>query len=820
MLQFIASLILLAGLFYQNEALRGDYSGCFQHSGDSSFARLVNATSAADSPQNCISSCLSLQYKYAGLLNGQQCYCSATTGSAANETCSVPCTGNSTLTCGGNQTISAYETGVTIAGPPISLTLINKTENSLQIKWEPPVIPNVVIQEYQVSAVPMSSYSLSSVASPMEWLFPNSSLQQDLLGLQPGTNYNVSVRAKTLEGYGTPIFQTFSTEIGTPDKPQAPIVTESVNRTVTVQLKPVLPTLGPISAYQIIVLNEDNAAIGINKGTVLKSMSVAAAENLTQYITAELKPEEFKQEFTIGDRKFYQGFSNAPLPNDREVVFVLGVKSSYEGVTKVSYSEPSKPIGTATSELEPPSPPDSQQPNQQQQPPVVIEEDARDSIIKLLKDTDLESRIPVRINKPIINGRGQAGGGRSRKRIRYRRDPPALVIGLSIAVGISASLLVLSIFVYFYLKHKVHRSDLYRRGRGRRPLDKQGLTMYGGSTSTIELETGYVHSSFVMGIEETPVDHYESLMQRLWTIPTANVIQTKDILGTGHYGPITKGSVQRGDTKIDAALQSIEDNSLASGTKQSMLKDLGQLVKVGQHANIAGIIGVCEEPDKLLVAMEYYGTTLKEFLLSSRALNNYPSYAEKEQRFSTLHEAQAIDIALGIAKGMAYLQSLSVPHTRLTSRTVLVCNGTEPKIFGFGMDYYQQAGHNYDFKRWVAPEALTSPQHAPKCEVWSFAVILWEIVTLGATPYVEVRSKELTQRVQRGLRLKQPTNIGVPFFQIMVSCWQIDLDERPTFQELVDILQQAFNQSLDYLSFNLFPEFNYERYDPSVELNR
>ena len=64
--------------------------------------------------------------------------------------------------------------------------------------------------------------------------------------------------------------------------------------------------------------------------------------------------------------------------------------------------------------------------------------------------------------------------------------------------------------------------------------------------------------------------------------------------------------------------------------------------------------------DKLLVAMEYYGTTLKEFLLSSRALNNYPSYAEKEQRFSTLHEAQAIDIALGIAKGMAYLQSLSV----------------------------------------------------------------------------------------------------------------------------------------------------------------
>ncbi len=54
----------------------------------------------------------------------------------------------------------------------------------------------------------------------------------------------------------------------------------------------------------------------------------------------------------------------------------------------------------------------------------------------------------------------------------------------------------------------------------------------------------------------------------------------------------------------------------------------------------------------------------------------------------------------------------------------------------------------------------------------------------------------------------------------MVSCWQIDLDERPAFQELVEVLQQAFNQALDYLSFNIFADFNYERYDPTCEVNR
>ena len=68
--------------------------------------------------------------------------------------------------------------------------------------------------------------------------------------------------------------------------------------------------------------------------------------------------------------------------------------------------------------------------------------------------------------------------------------------------------------------------------------------------------------------------------------------------------------------------------------------------------------------ETITIAMEFYSINLKELLLNSRALNNYPAYAEKEQRFSTLHEAQAIDIALGITRGMAYLQSLSVVNFR------------------------------------------------------------------------------------------------------------------------------------------------------------
>lgn len=101
-----------------------------------------------------------------------------------------------------------------VSGPPKSLQLSNRQENSLKIIWEAPQVSNGVIQEYHVSAIPMSSYSVSSVALPIEWVFSNTTSTIDLLGLQPGTQYNVSVKAKTLDGYGIPISEVFNTEIG------------------------------------------------------------------------------------------------------------------------------------------------------------------------------------------------------------------------------------------------------------------------------------------------------------------------------------------------------------------------------------------------------------------------------------------------------------------------------------------------------------------------------------------------------------------------------------------------------------------------------
>lgn len=67
-----------------------------------------------------------------------------------------------------------------------------------------------------------------------------------------------------------------------------------------------------------------------------------------------------------------------------------------------------------------------------------------------------------------------------------------------------------------------------------------------------------MHSSFVTGTEETTIDHYDSLMQRLWSIPSESVIKASDSVGTGNFGKVLKGYVQRGESKTEAAIHIIE----------------------------------------------------------------------------------------------------------------------------------------------------------------------------------------------------------------------------------------------------------------------
>jgi len=68
---------------------------------------------------------------------------------------------------------------------------------------------------------------------------------------------------------------------------------------------------------------------------------------------------------------------------------------------------------------------------------------------------------------------------------------------------------------------------------------------------------------------------------------------------------------------------------------------------------------------------------------------------------------------------------------------------------------------------------------------WSFGVVLWEIITLGAFPYASMTDHQLVERVANGLKLHQPSNCSQKMFQFMaLKLWNFDCETRPTFQEI------------------------------------
>ncbi|GFQ78774.1 tyrosine-protein kinase Wsck, partial [Trichonephila clavata] len=131
-----------------------------------------------------------------------------------------------------------------ISGP--ELIVSNVTENKVHVEWTPVRIPNKVVEKYQVSAYPLKSYS-ADLLKRNEWTFSNTSVHTDLIGLHPGTIYNISIWAVTSDGHTDPSTKTVLTEVGDPDEPLPVEILEKNRKTMLVNLPIGYSDKGPIT---------------------------------------------------------------------------------------------------------------------------------------------------------------------------------------------------------------------------------------------------------------------------------------------------------------------------------------------------------------------------------------------------------------------------------------------------------------------------------------------------------------------------------------------------------------------------------------------
>ncbi|XP_043929203.1 vascular endothelial growth factor receptor 1 isoform X2 [Protopterus annectens] len=337
--------------------------------------------------------------------------------------------------------------------------------------------------------------------------------------------------------------------------------------------------------------------------------------------------------------------------------------------------------------------------------------------------------------------------------------------------------------------------------------------------------------------------------------------------------------IQKSSGCQTVAVKMLKEGATASEYK-ALMTELKILIHIGHHLNVVNLLGACtKQGGPLMVIVEYckYGN-LSNYLKSKRDVfvihrdtvpqqeqmkekphteqlegkkkrgdsitssessssissgfdeDKGPSDVDEEDMDSDTFYKQPITMedlisySFQVARGMEFLSSRKCIHRDLAARNILLAENNVVKICDFGLardiykdpDYVRKGDARLPLK-WMAPEFIFDKVYTTQSDVWSYGVLLWEIFSLGASPYPGVQiDEEFCQRLKEGTRMRAPEYATPEIYQTMLDCWQSEPKERPTFPELVkrlgDLLQANVQQDgKDYIPLNtiLTPNSNF-----------
>uniref|UniRef100_A0A8C1SGT0 Tyrosine-protein kinase n=1 Tax=Cyprinus carpio TaxID=7962 RepID=A0A8C1SGT0_CYPCA len=157
-----------------------------------------------------------------------------------------------------------------------------------------------------------------------------------------------------------------------------------------------------------------------------------------------------------------------------------------------------------------------------------------------------------------------------------------------------------------------------------------------------------------------------------------------------------------------------------------------------------------------------------------------------------------IDFSAQIAEGMAYIEQRNYIHRDLRAANILVNKSLVCKIADFGLariiednEYTAREGAKFPIK-WTAPEAINYGSFTIKSDVWSFGILLTEIISYGRTPYPGMTNPEVIRALERGYRMQRLDSCPQELYDIMLECWKNKPEDRPTFEYLQSVLEDFY----------------------------
>ncbi|XP_073747854.1 ephrin type-A receptor 5 isoform X8 [Callorhinus ursinus] len=263
----------------------------------------------------------------------------------------------------------------------------------------------------------------------------------------------------------------------------------------------------------------------------------------------------------------------------------------------------------------------------------------------------------------------------------------------------------------------------------------------------------------------------------------ASCITIERVIGAGEFGEVCSGRLKLpGKRELPVAIK-----TLKVGYTEKQRRDfLGEASIMGQfdHPNIIHLEGVVTKSKPVMIVTEY---------MENGSLDTF--LKKNDGQFTVI---QLVGMLRGIAAGMKYLSDMGYVHRDLAARNILINSNLVCKVSDFGLSRvleddpeaaYTTRGGKIPI-RWTAPEAIAFRKFTSASDVWSYGIVMWEVVSYGERPYWEMTNQDVIKAVEEGYRLPSPMDCPAALYQLMLDCWQKDRNSRPKFDEIVNMLDK------------------------------